>query len=571
MASEEQTRNRQKNFKITENEVNLLKEALKNEEFRKLLVEYSKEIKNDTENSSLQEIEILELERQQGYDVVFIVPIGSYVIKVWTTCGRKVMINICTSSAVNVAYCEQTNKSGQNWNIPYMTGSFRLETDRKNQTCEVVDIIFHDQTLELANSSPAFRKILHTTALDATESSINFVLNREHVKFPKLKYKGSVKKCIVRTPKKVVPTHEVVYRENSLGVKTALIIKIQLPLLTTAVDCNLEVTDTTLHLDHEKYVLALQLPTKINSALGKANFDGNMKILIIELPTYENTQSTIPLANNSINNVAFGVEPNMQEIDSLAAQCEAMSVNGSDTVDSSDSEGMKCSEFPVQNVNENTATTESKVQNLNNKDTNQHIQTSESHALSNGSKDENKAVANNNNYWNDCSQKNGNHGEPAKKLHRQYPSKTRSFSESSDDWAMSRSPFRGILKSYSLSSDMSQSLEHSEETEGGLSCPASNNSSSVKKSVSFSDVISKQLFRADSSILGQRKKNQRKARNKRKNTTKRQNSESEDVFSEPESSTTPNTMSSAPLAFYSEPKEAKAAEFISDLMFDIDM
>jgi hypothetical protein len=80
------------------------------------------------------------------------------------------------------------------------------------------------------------------------------------------------------------------------------------------------------------------------------------------------------------------------------------------------------------------------------------------------------------------------------------------------------------------------------------------------------------VLRADSSILGQRKKNQRRARNKRKNMAKRQNSESEDVFSEPETMGSSNiTTPALPTAQHENSKETKPAEFISDLMFDIDM
>ncbi|XP_060528100.1 protein kintoun [Cylas formicarius] len=51
-------------------------------------------------------------------------------------------------------------------------------------------------------------------------------------------------------------------------------------------------------------------------------------------------------------------------------------------------------------------------------------------------------------------------------------------------------------------------------------------STSLKKTVRFNDVVSRQLFRSNSSILGQKKKNQRKARNK-KRAHDRRHSESE--------------------------------------------
>ncbi|CAK9827186.1 Protein kintoun [Anthophora retusa] len=55
--------------------------------------------------------------------------------------------------------------------------------------------------------------------------------------------------------------------------------------------------------------------------------------------------------------------------------------------------------------------------------------------------------------------------------------------------------------------------------------------SSLKKTVRFNDVVSRQLFRSNSSILGQRKKNQRKLRNKRR-AHERRMSESENSETE---------------------------------------
>ncbi|XP_015513485.2 protein kintoun [Neodiprion lecontei] len=57
-------------------------------------------------------------------------------------------------------------------------------------------------------------------------------------------------------------------------------------------------------------------------------------------------------------------------------------------------------------------------------------------------------------------------------------------------------------------------------------------SSSLKKTVRFNDVVARQLYRSNSSILGQRKKNQRKLRNKKRahdrRTSESENSESEE-------------------------------------------
>ncbi|EZA60182.1 hypothetical protein DMN91_010125 [Ooceraea biroi] len=125
--------------------------------------------------------------------------------------------------------------------------------------------------------------------------------------------------------------------------------------------------------------------------------------------------------------------------------------------------------------------------------------------------------------------------------------KARSVSESSgDELASSSSSARhskGILKSH-RARNFSRSVSESSADEASLpaSCTdyhydsvhdinSESDCSSLKKTVRFNDVVSRQLFRSNSSILGQRKKNQRKLRNK-KRAHERRMSESENSETE---------------------------------------
>ncbi|XP_050488583.1 protein kintoun isoform X3 [Bombus huntii] len=110
--------------------------------------------------------------------------------------------------------------------------------------------------------------------------------------------------------------------------------------------------------------------------------------------------------------------------------------------------------------------------------------------------------------------------------------------------------------------------------------------SSLKKTVRFNDVVSRQLFRSNSSILGQRKKNQRKLRNKRR-AYERKMSESE--ISETEDrdkykGNQKNTEVSETVTSIKEEmneirsnnsddtaKDEVKAQFKNDLIFDLDM
>ncbi|XP_036150036.1 protein kintoun isoform X2 [Monomorium pharaonis] len=131
--------------------------------------------------------------------------------------------------------------------------------------------------------------------------------------------------------------------------------------------------------------------------------------------------------------------------------------------------------------------------------------------------------------------------------------KVRSVSESSGDELASNSSnssvrhSKGILKSR-RARDFSRSMSESSADENSLSASCTDyqcdhydsvhdvNSesecSSLKKTVRFNDVVSRQLFRTNSSILGQRKKNQRKLRNKKRAHDRRlsesENSETEE-------------------------------------------
>ncbi|KAF7399366.1 hypothetical protein HZH68_007958 [Vespula germanica] len=123
--------------------------------------------------------------------------------------------------------------------------------------------------------------------------------------------------------------------------------------------------------------------------------------------------------------------------------------------------------------------------------------------------------------------------------------KSRSISESSGDElpSSSGSMSKGILKSH-RTHDFSRSVSESSADENGVAISSADFSCSsihdpqseseccsLKKTVRFNNVVSRQLFRSNSSILGQRKKNQRKLRNK-KRAHERKLSESENSETE---------------------------------------
>ncbi|XP_012248654.1 protein kintoun isoform X1 [Bombus impatiens] len=180
--------------------------------------------------------------------------------------------------------------------------------------------------------------------------------------------------------------------------------------------------------------------------------------------------------------------------------------------------------------------------------------------------------------------------------------KTRSVSESSGDELISNNITGTFPKSILRSQrnhNLSRSVSESSADEIGTaassidchydSIPDLNSEldcSSLKKTVRFNDVVSRQLFRSNSSILGQRKKNQRKLRNKRR-AYERKMSESEASETEDRDKykgNQKNTEVSETVTSIKEEmneirsnnsddtaKDEVKAQFKNDLIFDLDM
>lgn len=168
------------NIQLTSMEIKRLEDALKNPEFRKLLVEYSKEV-NDPENRRRYEAEIKQLESERsGVDCTFLHPQPGYVIKTWGSVNNrsseKIFINVCSDE--NVAKPESKRaveatggRKGVQWSIPYSLTKARRDMDKAGMSCLVYDVIFHPNALALSEKNAAMRGLLNDTALEAVEKS----------------------------------------------------------------------------------------------------------------------------------------------------------------------------------------------------------------------------------------------------------------------------------------------------------------------------------------------------------------------------------------------------------------
>lgn len=367
---------------VSRDEVNRIGEALKKEEFRKMLIDYCEEI-SDPENRKLYEMEITQMEKERGVDVTFINPVPAYVIKTSADGSTKTFVNIATNEKIDKpSSVSSTNAAGQRgltWSLPYTLAPPRRDMDKKNQLCQVYDVVFHPDALHLASRNVAFRKLVNDTAIDAIQQAFDVKLDRANLKFPKISYKGIPKPTVIRKrignfeepepspidsifppmPKETkpsvikptetpaddftIPKYKIVQRRGidfhemtneidaklNLTIPSEIIVTIDLPLLNTTQDANLDVTNKRITLTSEKpakYRLDINLPYDVKEENGTAKFDKAKRQLVISLPVvpekklritdFQREDSGIESDHQSINGKVDEIESSESSIDS---------------------------------------------------------------------------------------------------------------------------------------------------------------------------------------------------------------------------------------------------------------
>lgn len=185
---------------ITKDELDRIGKALKNEEFRNLLVEYCEEL-NDPATKKQYEEEIILLEKERGIDVTFINPTSGYVIKTSVDGNKLAFINVCSNVNVEKStskYTSQDGSRGHQWSLPHLLSPPRDDINNSGTKCIVYDVIFHPETLELASQSSQFRDMVNKISCEAVESNFSIKLDKANLKFPKLKYKGVCRPVVIR-------------------------------------------------------------------------------------------------------------------------------------------------------------------------------------------------------------------------------------------------------------------------------------------------------------------------------------------------------------------------------------
>ncbi|KAK3930946.1 Protein kintoun [Frankliniella fusca] len=395
----EARRKKFEDLNITRDEINNIGKALQKEEFRKLFAEYCEEVTNP-ENKKQYQSEVTELEKQRGVDVTFINPEPGFVVKTSIDGERKAFINICKNDVVNKpssSIASEKGSQGRKWSLPFSLAPPREDYDKQKNHCTVFDVVFHSETLKLAEKNPEFRKMLINTALDAVEENCQAKLDRTNVKYPKMAYKGIPQAAVIRkkipnhqteegdheilaqmpyptdanpwtkaskkkdVPEKknelakyATPKYSIKYRHGvelsdyttdatarlNATVPKELVIIIDLPLLNSAKDLNLDVTPKSLSLQCEKpkYKLELVLPYGVDENAGNASFDVTTRKLTIEVPVKRSPTSLLDIGRED-----SGVESDpggRADEDSDGKSPSYNSDNGSDTSDHRDQQDL---------------------------------------------------------------------------------------------------------------------------------------------------------------------------------------------------------------------------------------
>jgi dynein assembly factor 2 len=190
---------------MTTDEMNRLAEAMKKEEFRKLLVEYAEEI-SDPKNRQLYEEEITKLEQERGSNVVFIHPEPGYCIKTTQDGQKKCFINISKNANIEKPTSHRGDKSNQGanglmWSIPHTCSQPRPDTDNSGKNeCVVYDVVFHPDAYRMGETNNRFDQLLKDSAFETIETNFKVKLDRANAKVLKnMKFKGRPAASIIRT------------------------------------------------------------------------------------------------------------------------------------------------------------------------------------------------------------------------------------------------------------------------------------------------------------------------------------------------------------------------------------
>ncbi|XP_027524779.1 protein kintoun [Corapipo altera] len=333
---------------LSAEEAERLRDAFRDEKFRALFAEYAAEL-TDPEQRRLYEEEVAALERERGVEVRFVHPSPGFVLRTSQEGSRRCYINVC-SNAMLAEPQAHAERGGQRWALPYSLAPGREELRRGSRRRLLYDVVFHPAALRLAARSAPFRRLLCDTALDAVERQCGVRLDRANAAVLRgTRYKGVPQAPVIRSPlpggatkppdgeesplppfpypapppaaggdslppppfpappaagaappagpttprwsirhRSYVDLQDYRHSRDSAPspVPRELVVTVELPLLRSAAQAELEIRGRELRLDSVRpaYRLRLRLPYAVDESGGRAAFNRAQRQLQVTLP-----------------------------------------------------------------------------------------------------------------------------------------------------------------------------------------------------------------------------------------------------------------------------------------------
>ncbi|XP_061700751.1 protein kintoun [Syngnathoides biaculeatus] len=341
-----------KELNMTGEEMKSLTKAFKDEKFRAMLNDYAQEIA-DPENRRIYEEEIAILEQQRGNNIEFIHPKPFRALRTSVNRKHKCYINICGNDKIGKPECKwgvsEDGRRGQCWSLPHNLHPGRQDNDPKGNKIMIYDVIFHPDTLHIANKKAEFMEMVISTAIQGIQDAFKVTLDKNNVREMNTKYKGMPQPCVIRKPipgytakppenhplafpypdekktkistdpkpksfkienekskEPTEPSYTVKYRSfidlqdfrcsrdsGKSPRPKEIVVTIDVPLLKSVADASLEVKEKTLLLESEKPAYRLELPLSypVDEDRGEAKFSKQRGQLTVTLPVLPSNEA----------------------------------------------------------------------------------------------------------------------------------------------------------------------------------------------------------------------------------------------------------------------------------------
>ncbi len=337
-------------LKMTHEEAKRIEDCIQKPEFVDLFRDYVTDI-SDPKNMEEYDAYIRQLEEQGEIpeNEEIIRPEPGFCVKAKSVdVGSKIFINCAGTDRVPAPTLNRgqtrTDSCGKAmtggcWSIPYIYTSFRMDRDKSDTPCQVFDILFNSNTIEMSATTPQFKALVVQTALESLEENAKIKLKNvqtnkyDYTILKNCRYKGSVvkphklkKDPAASTPKPKVasassskstnsnpppsvekkeagptkPKISFIHRGEfdlsecipSSGSATLpisrrpkeLVVKLELPLMASVADMKLEIRQGVLEFDVPGiYSVRERLPYPVEEDSGDAKYNKTQKLLTVTL------------------------------------------------------------------------------------------------------------------------------------------------------------------------------------------------------------------------------------------------------------------------------------------------